>query len=53
MWIIIDLIIGILCIKSCIINDLTIAQQITLIMGCLCFLIVGYVIGLYFGEKKK
>ena len=37
MWIVIDLILGILCIKSCIVNDLTIVQQIILFVSILCF----------------
>lgn len=53
MWIIIDLFLGILCIKSCIVNDLTIVQQIILFMSILCFFSIGYIVGLYFGENEK
>ena len=47
------LILGILCIKSCIVNDLTIVQQIILFMSILCFFSTGYIVGLYFGENEK
>lgn len=53
MWIIIDLILCILCIKSCIVNDLTIVQQIILLVSILCFFSIGYIVVLYFGENEK
>ena len=53
MWIIIDLILGILCIKSCIVNDLTIVPQFILFVSILCFFSIGYVVGLYCGENEK